>query len=327
MPAKTKSTSPAKAAAARANGRKSNGPISVAGKQKSSRNSLKHGATCSSRTPLLLPGESADWLQGYIDAFYQHLCPKNLAEAALVDTLIAQIWKTARITNYEAQILTSEAEDLHASLAEDYHSITVSRLFALAFQESSPHGKSAVTLRYLVSARNMFRSALSDFIRLRQARGTPEPTDVPPPSVSSSIPTFCINPEALPITGLNVEIIVPSPKDAVPDAEPPETAFHYSTEPPSHPSLDPEPLQTEPEPEQPPMVPRRDEAGFIVLNTACKPIMLRNKLYNPKPGAPPTSIPDYDISHFPHERFNTKLVRDLDSRLTSDGRFRNEPNW
>lgn len=175
MPAKSK-PSPAKAAAARANGAKSRGPKTTAGKKKSSRNSLKHGARCSSRTPLLLPGEDPTKLQLYTNSFYEYFRPKDLAEAAIVDTMIAQVWKTARITGYESEILTSAAEDLHQKLAEEYESITAARLFALAFQDSAEKGKNPLPLRYLVSSRNMFRSALSDLIRMRLSKGDPART-------------------------------------------------------------------------------------------------------------------------------------------------------
>jgi len=324
MPA-NKKPSPAKAAAARANGKKSAGPKTAAGKQKSSRNSIKHGATCSTRTPLLLPGEDAAKLQLYTDAFYHHFCPKNLAEAALVDTLIAEIWRSARITGFESEILTAEAEDLHPTLSEQYESVSLTRLFALTFRQSAAQSAVPLLLRYLSASRNMFRSALTDLIRLRQAQGTPEPTDIQPPKIEPLI-RFCTPSE-------DPEPFQPDPEsDPQPVAEPelhldpepqpqPEPVVHFQPE--------PEPAaKSEPEPElsyvEPPMIPHRDELGRIVLNGAGMPIMIPNIRYQPKPGEP-SFIPEYDVYDFPGERFNIKLVRDLELRFNAEGYLRNEP--
>jgi hypothetical protein len=321
----TKKSSPAKVAAARTNGAKSAGPKSADGKQKSSLNSIKHGGTCSVRTPLVLPGENLAEFQRYSDAFYDHFCPQNLAESALVDTLVALIWKVARITGFEAERLTSAAEDLHGTLGDQYESMSITRLFALAFQDSTGKAQSPLTLRYLVSCRNMFRSALNDFVRLRQAKGNPDEPYLRAPRYTPVIQSFCIDPTHLPVPDLNTTIIEPATDFAAPPE--PDLSAHSEEPPPPPPAPVKEPV-AEPQPEsifdEPPMLPTRDASGAIHLNMAGQPIMMPNSHYVFDPAAPRKPLPSYDVTDFPGERFNTKFVP-FDPRFTSDGRLRNEP--
>jgi len=326
MPARSKKSSPSRAASARTNGRKSRGPKTAAGKAKSSRNSLKHGGRCSSRTPLLLPGEDAAKLQLYTDAYYQHFCPQDLAEASLVDTMIAQVWKAARIIGYEAEMLTSSAEDLHPKLSTEYASIDATRLFALAFEQSSEEGKNPLPLRYLVSTRNMFRSALADLIRMRQAKGNPQQAFIQPPKILPNITNFCIDPEVLPVTGLGdvTHHTAPFAEDAPPAPEPevsfhPPEAFTYTpptAEPQTH-YAPPDPPAPPPEPavdEQPqeawlsqfPMLPMRDkQTNAILINAQGKPIWTPNHRYIPRPGVTPPLFPfageTFDFGLFPEK--------------------------
>jgi hypothetical protein len=325
-----KKSSLAKAAAARSNGAKSAGPKTAAGKLKSSANSLKHGITCTTRTPLLLPGEDAAVLQKYTQAFYDHFRPSNLAEGALVDTLVAMVWKTSRIHGYEAETLTSTAEDLHPTLVDQYTVININRLFAIAFQSCAGPNLSPIALRYLTATRNMFRSALSDLLRLRQAKADPEQFCIPVPQYAPLIQSICIDPTVLPVADLNTTTIEPTTSFTAP-AEPdlpaaPEEPMPAPTPEPSQPQSQ---AASQPESEsvldEPPLIPERDQSGAIQLNMAGDPIMIPNRHYVPDPLKPHKAIPHYDASHFPNERFNTKLVP-WDSRFTADGRLRNEPN-
>jgi len=331
LPAKRKS-SPRRTAAARANGARSRGPKTPAGKRKSSRNSLKHGAC--SRTSILLPGEDAAKLQLLTNSFYQHFRPRDLAEGALVDTMIAQVWRTARITGYESEILTSAAEDLHQNLASQYDSITAARLFALAFQNSTDDGNTSLPARYLVSARNMFRSALSDLIRLRDFKTNPADPCLNPPEILPVISHFSVHLEDLPVSGLGSVTTQPPDTQAAPEA-PPEPEYgepEYTAPPqaeafyqPPQPEPKPEPrpaVQPEPEPPNPlsiyPMLPMRDsKTGAIIINYAGKPIWKPNPNFVPRPGVP---TPRFS---FAGETFNFDLFADkpLANQMCHEGYF------
>jgi hypothetical protein len=335
-----KKSSPAQAAAARSNGAKSAGPKSAAGKQNSSRNSLKHGITCTTRTPLLLPGEDEAVLQKYTQAFYDHFRPSNLAEGALVDTLISLVWKTSRIHGYEAENLTSTAEDIHPTLAAQYESIGINRLFAIAFENPPEKQNSPLALRYLIANRNMFRSALSDFVRLRQAKADPEQPCIPVPQFAPVIRSFCIDSMVLPVTDLNTPVVEPAtgfaapPEHDLPDLPPdpmPEVVVERAPEPSPHPPPSAVPAtppsepvsELEPLPE-PPMIPLRDGTGAIYLNMAGDPMMKPNPHFVSNPNKPHAPVPHYKATHFPNDRFNTKLVPG-DPRFSPQGYLRNEP--
>jgi hypothetical protein len=127
-----KPTSPAIAAAARAEGTKPSGPPPDAGTDQSSR-----------RSPLLLPGEDAEKLAALTAAFYDYLRPENLAEGSLVDLLIADVWRAARVMGYQSEFRFTSAKDVEH------------------------------VLRYVDASRKMFRSTLRDFARFRKAKGDP----------------------------------------------------------------------------------------------------------------------------------------------------------
>jgi hypothetical protein len=171
----------------------------------------------------------------------------------------------------------------------------------------------------------MFRIALSDLLRLRQAKADPEQPCIPVPQFVPFVQSFCIDPTILPVL-TSIPRSWSPPRASQPQFDPPAAPQEPTPEPtpePSQPQAAPAP---EPEPvpdpqaetafDEPPMIPERDQTGAIHLNMADDPIMM------PIPRKP---VPHYDASHFPNERFNTKLVP-LDCRFTADGWLRNEPN-
>jgi hypothetical protein len=123
----------ATAAAARAEGSNPSGPQTDAGTHQSPR-----------RSHILLPGEDAEKLRKLTAAFYDYLRPQNLAEGALVDSLITDVWCAARVVGYLPELHVSSAKDL------------------------------ARALRYVDTTRKMFRSTLRDFARFRKAKGDPQ---------------------------------------------------------------------------------------------------------------------------------------------------------
>src|SRR5258708_26507724 len=79
---------------ARANGAKSRGPKSAETKEKSSRNSLRHGFT--SRHTMLLECEYEDEFQELEDDFAATYPPATPAEQALVNESMAARWRINR---------------------------------------------------------------------------------------------------------------------------------------------------------------------------------------------------------------------------------------
>src|SRR5712691_13364245 len=91
---------------ARANGAKSRGPKSAETKEKSSRNSLRHGFTA--RNIILLECESAEEFQKMEDDFAAMHQPATPAEQDLVDEMVAARWRINRIRTIGTVIMDCE---------------------------------------------------------------------------------------------------------------------------------------------------------------------------------------------------------------------------
>ena len=93
---------------ARANGAKSRGPKSAETKEKSSRNSLRHGFT--SRHTMLLECEDEDEFQELEDEFAATHQPATPAEQDLVNEMVAARWRINRIRTIETVIMDCEID-------------------------------------------------------------------------------------------------------------------------------------------------------------------------------------------------------------------------
>jgi hypothetical protein len=90
----------------RANSQHSTGPVTLAGKAASSRNSFKHGLYS---TALIYPGENPaelDALKADLRADHQ---PANTTEEILVNEMAEQFWRIRRWREREARLMTVEA--------------------------------------------------------------------------------------------------------------------------------------------------------------------------------------------------------------------------
>src|SRR4029077_2981194 len=101
-------TSDLKSETSRANGAKSRGPITAEGKEKSSRNSLKHGFTA--KSTIVLECENKEQFQemlGYYKTTYQ---PGSGVEEDLVTDMVACRWRMQRLRAIETALLDSEMD-------------------------------------------------------------------------------------------------------------------------------------------------------------------------------------------------------------------------
>jgi hypothetical protein len=87
-------SSQAQVEAARRNARKSTGPKTEEGKQRSRMNALKHGLTARLG---LLPAENPDIFKRHMLGFFQAHMPQDDAEASLVERLAYTMWKISRV--------------------------------------------------------------------------------------------------------------------------------------------------------------------------------------------------------------------------------------
>src|SRR5713101_7533105 len=91
-----------KSETARANGAKSRGPTTAEGKEKSSRNAIRHGLTAGNGN-ILLDCEDPDQFDEVLNKLLGIHQPATPAETDLVEEMVAARWRTRRIN---AEILT-----------------------------------------------------------------------------------------------------------------------------------------------------------------------------------------------------------------------------
>src|SRR5262245_22949453 len=103
-------TSEARIKANRENAKKSTGPRSEVGKQKSSQNALKHGLAAVTLVPPEAPGEVEGAYQQRLAFWVDDLKPSNVLELAMVERACRATWKLDRCAPYEAAAASRRAE-------------------------------------------------------------------------------------------------------------------------------------------------------------------------------------------------------------------------
>src|ERR1700678_192347 len=88
-------------AASRANGQKSQGPVTTEGKAKSRFNALKHGIDANQQ---IMFTESAEDLALLAAEYHELHCPADADERFLVDTMINNEWRLRRLRCVEADL-------------------------------------------------------------------------------------------------------------------------------------------------------------------------------------------------------------------------------
>lgn len=105
-----------KSESARANGAKSQGPVTPEGRARSSQNALRHGL---SSVHVVIPGEDPaefeEFRKSYLDLFQ----PSSVPELELANTMAASRWRLRRISRIETDLLTRDLLDFDVAGAFD----------------------------------------------------------------------------------------------------------------------------------------------------------------------------------------------------------------
>jgi hypothetical protein len=157
----------AQIAANRANARKSTGPRTVEGKQRSSLNPLKHGLTAST---LVLPHEDEIGYQETRGSLYQQYQPATPQECMLVDQLASAWWRTIRARQCETDMLHMQIETLKHKYPEK-PATPLSDRHALACRfVTQPEQDFSKFLRYDAAIERAFYRALNTLEKLQATR-------------------------------------------------------------------------------------------------------------------------------------------------------------
>jgi hypothetical protein len=166
-----------KSETARANGAKSRGPTTPEGKEKSSRNALKHGLTAGTGNILLDCEDPAEFEQAFNKLFGIHE-PATPAEKDIVEEMVAARWRIRRMwtieTNlFNVEILTQQSNPSISEAATPGPGIHL----ALAYRALSDDSRSlALASRYEARLQRLYDRAYKTLRELQQARKleTPE---------------------------------------------------------------------------------------------------------------------------------------------------------
>jgi hypothetical protein len=167
--------------ASQANGAKSRGPVTAAGKKISARNSIRHGLLANTFT---LPGEAHGRFRELLKNFTAEYQPATETEFALVESLAVARWRQWRLWGLENAALAAGIRDVEAAVLPGDPPMDLPTKLALAFRSLSDGSNSLQLLqRYQsFSFRVIVKSirTLTELCEARQFGPDPAPDPNPP---------------------------------------------------------------------------------------------------------------------------------------------------
>lgn len=238
-----RTTSEARAAASRANGSKSRGPVTARGKYNSSLNAFRHGALASG---LVLPGENPQMFQDLYDGFMEEHQPRTPTERALVEDMVVAWWRKQRVWGLESARIQHQAK-LTAQMGRGASATDGATIYAVSMGDLADNSKSLdLFMRYEARFERQFHRALTRLLDLQSRY--PEPDEDSP---DADTPNSQIAPENTkePQNQLKTQDRAAQP---APSAAQNAAHYHHPATPNPAPSPDPRPATT-PAPPAPPL--------------------------------------------------------------------------
>ncbi|MBK5291608.1 MAG: hypothetical protein JJE04_08040 [Acidobacteriia bacterium] len=202
-----------KAAAARANGAKSQGPLSAAGKARSSQNAIRHG--CYATALLLCNEKPADWEELLLD-FIARFQPNGKVELGLVEEMAAAHWRIRRYWFAESATIDLEMLRQQPDLEREFVNISEPGRLSCAITHFTSEPQRTLEFYHRLESRlrRHYSRALSDLLKIQQLRPQPQPTALPPDPITKNDETNPPAPQpptAQPLAAPVVPSLVPPP--------------------------------------------------------------------------------------------------------------------
>jgi len=154
---------------ARANGAKSRGPKTPEGREKSSRNAIKHGFT--SNSIMVLDSESPDRFHEILNDFYTTYRPAGAVEKDLVEEMVAARWRIRRMWSVETGLLNGEIHTQETKIDHPDSGVHLAAAFRALADESH---SLTLNFRYASRLHRIYDTALKNLRELQQNR-PPQP--------------------------------------------------------------------------------------------------------------------------------------------------------
>ena len=195
--------------ASRINGAKSRGPVTPAGKARSSRNAVTHGLTA---RDLCLSIEDEAKFKALQTAYIDKFRPQDRVEGDLVNEMVAAKWRQQRLWNIEAADLDFGIEKARDQVA----GANIPPALLAAFAANEDNKPLELYARYEARLSCIYNRALRNLRELRR-----HPIPAPPPPVKEVEAPVQNEPET-PSTPTNIVPFPDTPRDTTPTAGPPE---------------------------------------------------------------------------------------------------------
>jgi len=160
-----------KSETARANGAKSRGPTTAEGKEKSSRNAIKHGLTAGTGN-ILLDCEDPDEFEEAFNKLLGIHEPATPAENDIVEEMVAARWRIRRMWTIETNLLNVEVLAQQSKTDSPEPGVPL----AMAFRTLADDSRSlALASRYEARLQRLYDRAYKTLRELQQARKSEPP--------------------------------------------------------------------------------------------------------------------------------------------------------
>ena len=173
----TNERSSAQAEASRTNGSKSQGPITIEGKSKVSRNRTTHGFRSSSIT---LNDEDKPAYDAHFTAYLARYTPADQVEEDLVGLLASSMWQLMRFTSMEAALFDLEVARLDRRIDDILPGLDQWGRLALAFRKSAGDNAFETLRRYKASVERAYHRAFQALEEIERTRQSSQPAPDPP---------------------------------------------------------------------------------------------------------------------------------------------------
>jgi len=191
---------------ARANGAKSHGPKTEAGRKISSRNAITHGLYSKG---VVIAKESREQFQEMLDAYIQQFQPIGLVELDLVEEMVAAKWRQRRLWSIETDLIEDQVlmqtekldekysdYDPHCPLSYAYAAFAESgSLPFLTRNESRLERTYSRALKFLLELQRLRKPANENIQKRTESQIRPSKVSSPPPYHNDHRPTSNQKPE------------------------------------------------------------------------------------------------------------------------------------
>ena len=258
----TKPTSSKKSATARANGAKSHGPVTPAGRARSSQNALRHGlAVRDAALPavsLILGDESRADFQRLVDSYLDEFAPTSPIEVELVETMASTRWRLRRLAIIETTLLANEIEtsvdDVENFFADVDREYDAEDHLAYAFKRLADGPSLHLLNRYEGTICRSYARAFKQLQLLRSLRVRVQPNEpkqrlpVEPAgdALCASVPDRATALRPIPPLKVHDEALPAPPPILQTPPQPPKNPPRTPTGPPPAPKIQPPPIAREP---------------------------------------------------------------------------------